>query len=481
MHPQSATLFDLDFYEPRPIRVEVSDAPLTSDAGLLPLRQFDQRIGLTEQFAAALHDPRDPDLIDHTFLDMVRMRVFGILAGYADQNDHDTLRTDPVFKLVAGRSPADADLASQPTLSRFENRIDIPSLFRLRDVFIDQFIASFAEPPVTLTFDLDAVDDPTHGSQQLSLFHAFYEQYQYLPLVITCAENDAIVMLSLRHGTAPASLGADDDLEYLVTRVRAVWPDVRIRVRGDGGFGNPTMYEVSERRDLIYTFGLSTNAVLQRESEALLAEAVRRWEQTHEPQRLFAGFWYQAGTWPIPRWVVVKAEANAQGTNRRFVVTNRPGAQAYPEATYDEYAARGESENRNKEFKCGMAMDRLSDHRFMANYFRLYLHAAALNLLVRLRQEIADPPPAPAGDLPVAALPEPERKRYHNARRRHDPLGEGQPATWRLLLIKVAASVVVSCRRIVVRLSGSWPHQPFFERVARHVCQRPAVAHFWTG
>jgi hypothetical protein len=477
----SPALFDLDFSAPLPIRVEVSDAPLTSDAGLLPLRQFDHRIGLTAQFAAALHDPRDPDLIDHTFQEMVRSRVFGILAGYEDQNDHDTLRTDPVFKLIADRSPHDPHLASQPTLSRFENQIDIPSLKRLRDVFIDQFIAPFAQPPVTLTFDLDAVDDPAYGSQQLTLFHAFYEQYQYLPLVITCAENDAIVMLSLRHGTAAASLGADDDLEYLVARLRAAWPNVRIRVRGDGGFGNPTMYEVSERLEVTDTYGLSTNAVLQRASEELLAEAVRLWDQTHEPQRLFAGFWYRAGTWTVPRLVVVKAEANAQGTNRCFVTTNRPGAMRYPEATYDEYALRGESENRNKEFKCGMAMGRLSDHRFLANYFRLYLHAAALNLLVRLRREIADPPPAPAGDVPVAALPEPARKRYQNARRRQDPLGEGQPATWRCLLMKVAASVVVSCRRIVVRLSGSWPNQPFFEQVGQHVGRRPAVAHVWTG
>jgi hypothetical protein len=221
--------------------------------------------------------------------------------------------------------------------------------------------------------------------------------------------------------------------------------------------------------------------VLSRESDALLAEAERLWDETHVSQRLFAGFWYRAGTWPVPRWVVVKAEANAQGTNRRFGTTNRPGARAYPEATYDEYVIRGESENRNKEFKCGVAMDRMSDHRFMANCFRLYLHAAALNLLVRLRREIADPPPAPAGDLPVAALPEPAQRRYQNARRRRDPLGEGQPATWRLLLIKVAASVAFSCRRIAVRLSGSWPHQQFFERGAQHVCPRPAVAHLWTG
>ena len=481
MSLQSAALFDLDFFTPRPIRVEVSHDPLTSDAGLLPLRQFDDRIGLTSQFAAALNDPRDPDLIDHSFLDMVRMRVFGIVAGYEDQNDHDTLRTDPVFKLIANRPPNGADLASQPTLSRFENQIDIASLNTLRAVFVDQFIASFAMPPLSLTFDLDAVDDPTHGAQQLTLFHGFYEQYQYLPLVVTCAEVDQIAMISLRHGTAAASLGADDDLAYLVKRLRAVWPNVRIRVRGDCGFGNPTMHRACMALDVIFTVGQSANAVLQRQTEDLLAEAVQRFDETHEPQRLFKGFWYQAQTWPAPLWVVAKAEANAQGTNRRFVTTNRPGAWMFLEAAYDEYARRGESENRNKEFKCGLAMDRLSDHRFLANYFRLYLHAAALNLLARLRREVADPPPAPTTEVPVAALPEPSRKQYQNARRRHDPLGEGQPATWRLLIIKVAASVAVSCRRIVIRLSGRWPNRSYFEQVHQHVCRRPAVAHFWTG
>lgn len=481
LYRPTVALFDLDFFKSLPIQIEVSDTPLTSDAGLLPLRQFDQRIGLTQQFAAVLDDPRHPDLIEHSFTEMVRMRVFGILAGYQDQNDHDTLRTDAVFKLIADRSTIDTDLASHPTLSRFENQINIASLKRLRKLFVDQFIASFAQPPLSLTFDLDAVDDPTHGSQQLTLFHAFYEQYQYLPLVITSAETEQVAMVSLRHGTAAASLGADDDLAYLVTRVRAAWPNVRIHVRGDGGFGNPTMYAVCERLEITYTFGLSTNAVLQRASEDLLAEAVRLWDETRQPQRLFDGFWYRAGSWPVSRFVVVKAEANAQGTNRRFVVTNRAGASSYLEATYDEYILRGESENRNKELKCGLGMDRLSDHRFVANYFRLYLHAAALNLLVRLRREIAQPPPAPEGDVPVEALAGAARKQYQNARRREDPLGKGQPATWRLLLIKVAASVIVSCRRIVVRLSGSWPNRAFFEHISQHVSSRPAVAHFWTG
>ena len=258
---------DLDFFT-RPVHCEWADDPLTSDAGLLLLRQFDHRIGLTRRFAAAVHGPHDPARIDHSVLDMTRMRVFGILAGYDDPNDHDTLRTGPVFKLLTDRSPDGADRAGQPTLSRFENFVDIPSLWRLRDVLIDPFLDAFAEPPVALTFDLDAVDDPTHGHQQLTLFHGYYEQYQYLPLVITCAQTDDLVMVSLRHGTATAAPGADDDIEYLVARVRARWPDVRIRVRGDGGFGVPTMHERCDRRDVIFTFGPSANSVLQRQTEA---------------------------------------------------------------------------------------------------------------------------------------------------------------------------------------------------------------------
>ena len=209
------------------------------------------------------------------------------------------------------------------------------------------------------------------------------------------------------------------------------------------------------------------------------------------PSRLFTAFWYQAGTWPQQRWVVAKAEANDRGTNRRFVVTNRPGA-VLPGPAYDEYAERGESENRNKEFKCDLAMDRLSDHRFVANYFRLYLHAAAMNLLVRLRRFIAEPLPAvgphsavaPQSDQPgaagraaletyvlVEALTGAARQRYFRLRRQRDPLGEGHPCTWRTLLIKVAAEVIVRTRRIVVRLSSSWPHLDWYRRV----CERLRV------
>jgi DDE family transposase len=480
MSIQAAWQGSFGFLGKTPVVVEPGTAELSSDAGLLPIREFDERLGLTRQFAVALHDPRVPVAIDHTFLEMVRSRIYGILADYEDQNDHDTLRHDPVFKLVAGRTPDAAPLASQPTLSRFENAIDIPSLYRLRDVLIDQYIASFATPPVAVTFDLDAVDDPAHGAQQLALFHGYFDQYQYFPLVVTCADTDQFVLVSLRPGAVHAALGADTDLEHLVQRLRQAWPGVHIRIRGDAGFGVPKMYHVCERLGLEYLFGLASNNVLKERSETLLQRAVDAFAETGTPQRLFDAFWYQAGSWPAPRWVVVKAEAHAPGTNRRFIVSNRPGARVVPEAAYDDYALRGESENRNKEFKCDLAMDRTSDHRFLANYFRLYLHAAAMNLLIRLRRYVADPPPPKPSDVPVSARTGADRRRHFRLRRRHDPLGEGHPCTWRSLLIKVAGEVSTSTRRVLVRLSGCWPHLDFFRDLCQQLAARsPRPA--WSG
>ena len=226
MNQQSDWQVSFSFFDHKPVVVEPQQAQLTSDAGLLPIRQLDEQLGLTAQFAAALDDPRNPDISIHSFLQMVRMRVYGILADYPDQNDHDVLRHDPLFKLLAGRSPEGRELASQPTLSRFENAVSVRSLRRLEDVFIDQFIASFATPPRHLTFDIDVFDDPTHGQQQLTFFHGYYDQYQYLPRAITCKENDLVAMVCLLFGTAHAALGIEDDLPYLVRRLREVWPDV---------------------------------------------------------------------------------------------------------------------------------------------------------------------------------------------------------------------------------------------------------------
>lgn len=474
MSLQSVEQLSFGFLPSLPIKIEISPALLSSDAGLLPVREFDERIGFTAQFAKALSDARGPSWTEQSNLVMVRQRIYGIIADYADQNDHDTLRSDPIFKLIADRLPEDRDLASQPTLSRFENAVTIADLWRLRDTLVDQFMQSFDEPPLRLTLDMDPFDDPTHGQQQLTMYHGHYEQHQYLPIVFTCAENDATLLVGLRHGTCHASLGVDDDLQYLIGRFRAVWPDVLIDVRGDSGFGTPLMYKTCDDLRVTFTIGIGMNPRLKKLSENLLEQAVKAFAETQKSQRLFLPVEYQADSWPAPRPVVIKVEANSQGTNRRAVVTNRLGWSVEPQATYDEYARRGESENRNKELKCEMHADRLSDHRFLANFFRLYLHAAALNLMVRLRQTAALPERTPVqlglpNPLPAEVLDAPDRKCYFNRRRDRDPLGEGFACTWRTRLIKVAAEIIVSARRVLIRLSGSWPHLGHFEIVSRAV------------
>ena len=474
MVSQSAFQLTLDFLTSKPVVVEPSAEQVSSDAGLLLFRQLDERLGLTRRFAEALRDRRNAEAIGHSFLEMTRMRVYGILADYADQNDHDVLRSDPIFKLLCDRSIEGGDLASQPTLSRFENAIDVRSFFRLRDVLLDQFIASFDKPPRQLTLDIDPFDDPTYGQQQLTFFHGYYEQYQYLPRVITCAENDLVLSVCLLHGTAHPALGAQDDIEYVVRRLRQAWPGLRIHLRGDSGFGTPAMYEICEHLEIQYSLGIGMNARLKRSSDWLLEQAVSQWEASGQPQRLFTAFWYRADSWPAQRWVVVKCEANAQGTNRRAIVTNRAGATVLPGAAYDGYADRGESENRNKELKTGLLADRLSDHRYFANLFRLYLHTAAYNLLVHMRHAVAAPPPEPTTEIPVEAFAGRQRRGWHNHRRERDPLGEGQPCTWRTRLIKVAARVRETTRRVVVQLSASWPYLHHFQQVVQ--CLAPPAS-----
>jgi hypothetical protein len=466
---QTALPLVFEFLGRQRVEVAVSKTPLSSDAGLLPIREFDRRLGWTAGFAAQLTDNRQAS--DHALVEMVRQRVFGILAGYEDQNDHDTLRSDPVFKLVAGRAADASNLASQPTLSRFENAVTAADLLRLEAWFLEQFILSFEQPPRTLTLDIDLFDDPTHGQQQLTFFHGHYDQYQYEVRLITCAENDQIAFPVLLHGTACARLGVMQDVDRVVRRLREAWPDVQIRWRGDCGFAAPAVYAGSEALDIEYTLGLGMNPTLKKLSNETLQTAVQQYEQTGQPQRLFTAFDYQAGSWSQPRWVVVKCEANAQGTNRRAVVTNRRGARTVPAGAYDDYADRGESENRNKELKCELMGDRLSDHRYMANCFRLFMHALACNLLVRLRRLVADPPPPPRvePDMPVEARSPRQKRRRHNQRRQADPLGEGHACTWRTMLIKVAATVIASTRRVRVLLSGSWPYAKFYQAVSQAV------------
>jgi hypothetical protein len=442
--PSSSTeQMTFDFLPQIPVVVQRSAGVLTSDAGLLPIRQFDQRWLYTQRMAACLADPKPQR--EQSLVSMLRQRIFGILAGYEDCNDHDTLRDDPLFKLIADRLPEDDALASQPTLSRFENLATPAVLQKLIDFTIATGIERLKQHhggqlPATITLDLDATDDPTHGQQQLTFFHGYYEQYQYFPLIISEPTTKHVFVAWLRPGTVHASLGAEDDLMRVVNALRKERPDIVIHVRGDAGFGLPKMYEVCERNGLTYTFGFATNERLKKLTEDLLHQAMDGYAQTREKQRLFMCFDYQCDSWDRPRKLIAKAECHDQGTNRRFVTTNLPGVEAAADAQreYDAYTLRGESEQRMDELKNGLHMDRLSCHRFKANFFRLFLHTAAMNLLNAQRD---DP-----------ELPEVLRK--------------GQPCTWRTLVIKVAAAVIQTTRRVVVKLAANWPWWPLYQTVS---------------
>jgi len=442
MSSQTVEQLNFDFLPHLPVIVQRHEGQLSSDAGLLPLRQFDQRWDYTRRLAECLVDPKPSR--QHTLLSMLRQRLFGILAGYEDCNDHDTLRDDPVFKLIADRLPEDEPLASQPTLSRFENLATPQVLQKLIDFTIHTGIERLKQKhggklPASLTLDLDATDDPTHGHQQLTLFHGYFGQYQYFPLIISEPTTKHVFLAWLRPGTVHAALGAQDDLLRVVNALRQERPDITIHVRGDAGFGVPWMYEICEKNNLTYTFGFAANARLQKLTEELMNQAIQQYDQTRQKQRRFDCFDYQADTWPHPRTVVAKAECHAIGTNLRFVITNVPNVVSSDDGqrSYDDYIQRGESEQRMDELKNGLAMDRLSCHRFMANFFRRLLHTAAFNLLNAARD---------CADL-------------------SEVLRVGQPCTWRTRLIKVAAVVVQSARRVVVKLAGNWPWWPMYKSV----------------
>ncbi len=444
MSSQSVEQLSFDFLPDLPVVVQPSEGQLSSDAGLLPLRQFDQRWKYTARMADCLHDPK-PNR-EQSLLSMLRQRLFGILAGYEDCNDHDTLRDDPVFKLIADHLPDDRALASQPTLSRFENLATPAVLQSLIDFLIDTGIERLklkhgGTLPASITLDLDATVDPTHGHQQLTLFHGYFGQYQYFPLIISEPTSKHVFLAWLRPGTVHAALGAEDDLMRVVNALRKRRPDITIHVRGDAGFGVPKMYEVCEENGLTYTFGFATNARLKKLTEGLMHHAVERYDTTQQKQRLFDCFDYQCESWNHPRRLIAKAECHEQGINLRFVVTNRPGVVSPDDGQlqYDDYIQRGESEHRMDELKNGLHMDRLSCHRFMANFFRLLLHTAAMNLLNAARDD--------------QTLPE--------------VLRVGQPCTWRTHVIKVAAVIVQSTRRILVKLAAHWPWWTMYQAVGK--------------
>jgi hypothetical protein len=376
------------------LRARFDGGQVTSDGGLPWVARAEAALGVCAALAAGVPEWRRGG-VRHSLEALVRQRVFQIACGYEDQDDADTLRSDPLFKLACGRLPAsEADLASQPTLSRLENAVDRHAVERLAEALADLYIRERGRDgvPARLVLDLDGTDDPAHGEQEGVAYHGYYRQHMYHPLLVFDGETGHLITAILRPGRVHGSRFVVLVLRRLLRKLRAAWPDVPVEVRADSGFAAPRLYAWCEANAVGYTIGLIPNATLEALAAPLLAEArAQSQAQDGAKVRLAGEAPYRAGSWPHPRRVVFKAEVLAKGPNTRFVVTTRTDE---PLAVYDWYVDRGEAENWIKDFKNALRADRLSDHRFWANAFRLLLHAAAYWLLDQLRRWLLAAPAA---------------------------------------------------------------------------------------
>lgn len=422
---------------PLPLESQFDLDDLTSDGGLLWLLEADRELGLSSALASAVREWRRGP-VRHPLPCLLRQRILQIACGYPDQNDATTLRHDPLFKLACERLPTSGPpLASQPTLSRLDTAADAASCAALADVLLALYLRERGRPgqPTRILLDVDSTADPTHGQQEGSRYHGYYGQHMYHPLLVFDGDTNQLISARLRPGNAHASWAAVEELERIVAAVRQCWPEVPIELRADGGFAVPALYAYCEQHGLAYTIGLIPNARLDWAATPLLVAAQLYRDQTGLAHVRFVGeLIYQAGSWPQPRRVVYKAEVMAAGTNTRFVVTNRPGP---PEALYDDYVARGETENWIKDLKRACAADRLSCHGFWANQFRLLLHAAAYWLLDTVRRWLCA--------QQVARM---------------------QLDTLRLQLVKIGGWVRELTNRVRLHLASSHPGQPLWELLA---------------
>jgi Transposase DDE domain group 1 len=447
---------------PQQVQVTFDGGRLVADAGLLAVRALEKPLRVIADLAERLPDPRSPKFLQHTAEALLTQEVYQILAGYPDHTDAQALRHDPLFQILADVSPdADRPLASGSTLARFQYAYtrrqadrppdDRPVLLEVRAAqcgrlkvlngyLVELFVRTRRAAPAEVVLDVDATDDPVHGAQALSGYHGYFRQHQYFPLLVYDGATGFPLAAWLRPGTVHASCGAVEVLRPIVQALRAAWPGVRIVVRADNGLAVPAVYAFCEEEGLEYVLGYATNAVLQRRTASALADVelyyafygrrdphVQRFEEVRD---------YQAEGWPQPRRVIAKVERTPQGSQRRFVVTNRAGA---PAAIYrDFYVKRGEvPEQPIGELKNGLRADRLSACGFSANAFRLLTHALAYAIVVLFRE-------AAAGVAEVATA---------------------TVSTLRQRLWKVSAVVVTSARRVRLRVSETWAYRGVWQQV----------------
>ena len=354
---------------------------LTSDGGVLLLREVEARCGVIKRIEASITDRRHPGYVDHCASTLLRQRVFQIACGYEDANDCDALRADPGFKAACDRLPqCGRDLSSQPTMSRFENRIGRSDLYRIASAFADAFIASYAKAPRAIILDIDDTCDPVHGGQQMALFNGYFKSWCYQPLHIYEGRSGRLVTTILRPGARPTGAQIVTILKRLVARLRRAFPKTQIILRGDSHFSCPRVHDFCADFGVHFILGQTANARLKALARPLMEQVRSLHEQTRRPVRLFTSFAYRAEAWRASRRVVCKAEINEQGENVRFVTTSFESSR--PSFLYEKvYCDRGRMEGFIKNHKTFLRSDRTSCRAFKANHFRLFLHSAAYVLM----------------------------------------------------------------------------------------------------
>ena len=432
----SSLSFEFPACRKRRVVADFCGGDITSNGGVVLLRQADRVLGLTASVARCLIDARQTGKVEHGFTAMLRQRVFGLALGYEDVNDHADLRHDLALQTAAER---DRVLASPSTLSRFENAADRSWAWRIHEVLVEDFIASFGTPPAELILDFDATDDAVHGKQEGRFFHGYYDHYCFLPLYVFCGER--LLVGYLRPSKIDGARHAWAILSLLVKRLRRAWPGVRIVFRGDSGFCRHRMLGWCERKGVGYIVGLAKNARLNGLAAPWMEGAAKGFEATGAKQRLFGEFRYAAGTWSAERRVIARIEHGPPkgakgGANPRYIVTNLDGE---AQDLYEKlYCARGDMENRIKEQQLDLFADRTSCHKWWPNQFRLLLSSLAYTLLETIRR------------LGLQGT----------------DMARAQAGTIRLKLLKIGAVILRNSRRVRVHLSSACPDKVMFIHAA---------------
>ena len=411
---------------------------ITSDAGVLLISKIDQSLGISDLVSNAIIDLRDLSRITHPLSYLIKQKLYQLACGYEDDNDADILRTDPAFKTAIGRlSETEVDLASQSTLCRLENSASKKDIQNLLKALLESYIKQKSKDgiPDKIIIDIDPTDDPVHGNQEYSLFHGYYWQTMFYPLLMFDGETGALICAFLRPGTFHASHGTDGLLKRILKRLREAFPKTEFIIRGDCGFGVPKMYDFCENEDnCSYIFGISGNSALKSRVKEKLEEVKNAYENTKEPQKTFTTFFYKSATWEKSRKIIAKIEYNHHGSNIRFIVTDIDFES--PEAGYNYYTQRGECENRIKELKNDLFMDRLSCHRYLANFFRLLMSSFAYVIMHELKNKL-----------------------------NNTELENIQFCTIRLKLLKIGARVKETTRRIWISFSSSYCNKEIFHKL----------------